>query len=98
MNEKFPLGEVAITSAAQKILAKQDGDVVWQTAILLARHHSGDWGDLSPEEWDANEFALENGTRLMSVYGKGDEMVYVVTEANRSLTTIMTPQDFETRP
>lgn len=62
---------------------------------FLARHQSGDWGELDEEDIQANETALEDGLRLMSVY-KTDAGVrtYVITEWDRSYTTLLLPEDY----
>ena len=53
----------------------------------LSRHARGDWGDLLPEDAVANELALKQGGRLFSAYGQGQERFWVITAADRSLTT-----------
>ena len=60
-----------------------------------ARHVSGDWGDLGPEDWRLNSQALRQGTRLLSVYhtAKGVKL-WVISEADRSLTTVLLPEEY----
>jgi hypothetical protein len=63
--------------------------------LLLARHVHGDWGELSEEDRLQNELAVLLGLRLLSSYplptgGK----VWVITEADRSATTILLPDDY----
>jgi hypothetical protein len=84
----FPLGQVVITANASARLhsaAVHDG---------LRRHGSGDWGDLDPEDIQSNEDALEHGGGLFSAYGKGDGRFWIITERDRSVTTILLPEDF----
>jgi hypothetical protein len=50
-------------------------------AALLLRHQFGDWGDLDAHDRNANEAALVDGSRIMSVYGEGDRKLYVITDA-----------------
>lgn len=66
-----------------------------QIAALLARHLSGDWGDLGDEDKQANEDALKHGDRLVSKYEltPGTEL-YVITEWNRSQTTVLCPDEY----
>lgn len=89
---RFSLGKLAITPAAQAAL-----DAVAIPAVaLLARHVHGDWGDLSAEDLAENEFSLLTGKRLLSSYALRDDKgkVWVITEADRSATTILLPEDY----
>ena len=61
---------------------------------LLMRHVNGDWGDLDDEDKQANERALEDGTRLMSAYSIGEARFWVITEWDRSVTTILLPEEY----
>ena len=62
---------------------------------LLRRHASGDWGDLSPEDLRANEEALKDGDRLLSAYNlKSGVKLWVITEADRSSTCILLPDEY----
>ena len=61
----------------------------------LNRHAEGDWGDLDEEDKLANDSALESGGRLFSSYKFSDkEKLWVITEADRSATTILLPEDY----
>ena len=84
-----PLGRVVITAHAQDMLA--DADI----NAALARHQSGDWGEVSGSDWRMNDGALKFGERILSVYtGKGGKRFWVITEADRSYTTVMMPDDY----
>lgn len=65
---------------------------------LVGRHLSGDWGDLDPEDKDTNDGALEYGDRILSAYYIGDSQtpvkIWVITEADRSVTTLLLPSDY----
>jgi hypothetical protein len=69
-----------------------------EPAELLARHLSGDWGDIHPDDRGLNEQALRHGDRLLSVYGEDktdeDSRIWIITEADRSATTILRPEDY----
>lgn len=86
--QKFPLGELVITSNAQ---AQLEPDAV-QAAI--ARHVAGDWGEVCPDDAQLNEDALKHGDRLLSVYRSGDLTFWIITEADRSVTTVLMPEDY----
>lgn len=96
MSGKFQLGQILSTPAAISVMDRLDpqDDHSRVAARLLARHHSGDWGDVDQEDWASNDRALEEGSRLFSAYGEGDDKLYVITEADRSVTTILTPGDY----
>lgn len=85
---KFPLGQVVITANALAQLnpaAVQEG---------LKRHASGDWGIICKEDAKLNEEALKDGGRLLSAYGSSDERFWIITEADRSVTTVLMPEDY----
>jgi hypothetical protein len=88
---RFPMGRTVITPGAEAILEK----VGISGVTLLARHIHGDWGDLRVEDQTANELALLTGRRLLSSYGlPGNGKVWIITEADRSATTILLPDDY----
>ena len=55
---------------------------------------SGDWGDLDTDDLDANEDALHTDARIFSVYIIQDTKFWVITEADRSSTTILLPSEY----
>jgi hypothetical protein len=60
-----------------------------------AYHHSGDWGDVGPEDHAANVRALVEGTRLFSVYhSQTGVKFWIITEADRGATTVLLPEDY----
>ncbi|MFD2112545.1 hypothetical protein [Thiorhodococcus fuscus] len=62
---------------------------------LLQRHVQGDWGDLTTEDFEANRLALREGFRLLSSYRISDGVkVWIITEADRSVTTVLLPEDY----
>ena len=60
----------------------------------LARHASGDWGELDARDRRENERSLKHGWRLLSSYPVGDERIWIITEADRSVTTILLPEEY----
>ena len=85
---RFPLGQLAVTANASLRLATEE------VLTALRRHASGDWGDLCPEDAMANDAALQHGGRLFSAYGQGESRVWIVTEADRSVTAVLLPEDY----
>jgi hypothetical protein len=85
---KFPLGQAVITANAAQHL---DSIAVHEA---LRRHAAGDWGDISAEDACENEYSLHEGFRLLSAYGTGERRFWIITEADRSVTTILMPDDY----
>ena len=61
---------------------------------MLAHHAIGDWGDLCAFDRRHNEIALRDGYRVLSSYPAGSECVWIITEADRSGTTILLPEEY----
>ena len=86
---KFSLGKTVITPHAQSCLPHEE------ILAALGRHHSGDWGDLSDGDKRENELSLREGFRLLSAYRTNTgEKFWIITEADRSVTTILLPEDY----
>jgi hypothetical protein len=85
---RVPLGQLVITANAGLRLSTEE------VLTALRRHASGDWGDLCPEDAIANDDALHQGGRLLSAYGVGEHRFWIITEADRSVTTILLPEDY----
>ena len=86
---KFPLGQTVATPNALSMLTPDD------ILHALARHQSGDWGDMCEEDRNENNLSLEKGFRLFSVYhAKNGVKFWIITEADRSVTTILMPEDY----
>lgn len=61
----------------------------------LFRHVLGDWGELDAEDRQANEAALVHGTRIVSSYRlQGEHRIWIITEADRSATTFLLPEEY----
>jgi hypothetical protein len=87
----FDLGQTVATPGA--IDALQQFGV--SAAILLVRHHCGDWGDLCDGDKSENNYALSHGYRLFSSYQITETTkIWVITEADRSVTTLLLPEDY----
>lgn len=88
---KFPLGKLYITATAVSALEESG-----QSPIdFLSRHVRGDYGNLCPEDKQLNNLALINGGRILSAFTtlKGAK-VWVITEADRSATTVLLPAEY----
>lgn len=86
---RFMPGTVCATSAALEVLSQA------RLLRLLERHLRGDWGDTCKNDQIANERAICNGDRIMSWYQlSGKTRVLIITEADRSATTIMLTEEY----
>lgn len=90
----FPLGQVVATPGALEVLASTRTD----TLALLRRYVSGDWGEIPPEDARENELSVREGFRIISSYRVGDDeagaKVWLITEADRSSTCILLPEEY----
>jgi len=87
---RFSLGRIVATPGA---IERMEHDGI-DPAELLARHVRGDWGDLPPEDAQENELSVREGFRILSSYGAGERRIWVITEADRSVTTLLRPEDY----
>ncbi len=86
----FPLGRVVATPGAIALMEAARID----PAQLLERHQSGDWGDLDAEDQRENDYAVSRALRIFSAYGQPPYRLWVITEADRSVSTILRPDEY----
>ena len=88
---RFPLGQVVATPGALSALEKAEQ----LPAEFLDRHVNGDWGDVTDADKQENEVSIEQGFRILSAYttSSGDR-IWVLTEADRSATMILLPEEY----
>ena len=90
VNSKFELGRMVITANANKEL-----DIPSVLQILLARYMQGDWGNLCESDKQLNDSALKYGDRIFASYtDANDRKFWIITEADRSATTVLLPEDY----
>jgi hypothetical protein len=88
---RFPLGRVVATPGALRALEEANQNPF----EFLARHQAGDWGDLCEEDKRENEFSVHGGFRILSAYRtRNNTKVWVITEADRSATTLLLPEEY----
>jgi hypothetical protein len=90
MMAPLPLGRVVATPGALNLLGKSGG----RPFDLLARHATGDWGDLCAFDRRQNEIALRDGYRVLSSYEMPAGRVWIITEADHSITTILRQEEY----
>jgi hypothetical protein len=84
------LGRVVATPGAFDVAAETGVAM----ADLLDRHVRGDWGEMDAHDRRANDRAVRDGGRIFSSYGTGAQRLWVITEADRSSTTVLRPEDY----
>ncbi len=86
---KFKPGQIVATQGA--VAKLKQGEITKG----LSRHLRGDWGEVDEEDREANEFALLDGDRLLSVYTTPNGVCFwIITEADRSATTVLLPEEY----
>ena len=86
---KFPLGQIVATPNALNAIPPDE------IQGALDRHSHGEWGTLDQEDWNANEQALVLGGRLFSAYQSAQKVKFwIITEHDRSVTTVLLPEDY----
>ncbi|MBA4150142.1 MAG: hypothetical protein H0X66_18700 [Verrucomicrobia bacterium] len=86
---KFELGQMVATPNALEHIPQDE------ILRAIARHQAGDWGELTKDDRKANDQALSHGGRLLSVYRSAEGVkFYIITEADRSVTTVLLPEDY----
>jgi hypothetical protein len=86
----FPLGRVVATPRALNLLVIAGQDL----SELLDRHRSGDWGDVSREDAAENRRSVRRGWRVLSSYPVGSSRIWIITEADRSSTCLLLPDEY----
>ena len=87
----FPAGRIVATPGALALLEEAQKS----PSEFLSRHLRGDWGDLCQEDKAENELSLKHGFRLLSSYPVTDsDTLWIITEADRSVTTLLLPSEY----
>ena len=93
---KFPLGQVVATPGALEAMEEAGQNA----ALFLDRHIAGDWGEVCPDDWQLNNEALTDGSRLLSAYRTlKNKRLWCITEAtddegHRAATTLLLPEEY----
>jgi len=89
----FQLGRVVWTRYINDCIAENTQFAKFVTDSLT-RHCNCDWGEISAEDKKENDFSLDKHLRLFSVYKKDKFVIWILTEADRSVTTILFPSEY----
>ena len=93
----FGLGTLYVTRGIQALMDEQGLDV----SPFIARHVTGDWGEVCAEDAAENQLSLEKGFRILSAYSfspvndpNNKIKFWIITEADRSVTTVLLPSEY----
>lgn len=92
LQQRFQHGQLVATPGALELL----GELEISPSSLLERHLSGDWGEMPKEDARENEWSVKNGYRVLSSYHVGNhgDRVWIITEADRSSTCLLLPEEY----
>ena len=82
----FPLGQIVATPGAMAL----EVDFI----PYLALHQRGSWGDVCQEDWQENDLSVKEGFRILSAYETGNGRIWIITEHDRSCTTVLLPEEY----
>ena len=86
-NQKFELGQIVATSGTENLPYPRMMEA-------LERHATGDWGNVPQEDAKTNNLAIKHGGRILSSYTIQDEVVWIITESSREITTFLLPSEY----
>ena len=89
MRRLFNPGQIVATRGALNLYERGEDLLGY-----MVRHLSGDWGDLADEDKQENEFSMKNGFRILSAYITSSGKLWIITEADRSATTFLLPEEY----
>jgi len=87
----FELGQLVATPGAVDAIQRNQ-----QTPLeFIQRHLNHDWGDLDDHDRHENDYSVEHGRRILSAYQlKDGTRIWIITEADRSSTTLLLPSEY----
>lgn len=94
MTPLFPLGQVVVTL---KIAGASREDEKFHAEVLrcIKRHQSGDFSEMKyAEDVAANQDAIKNGGRILSTFNTSKGVIWIITEQDRSATTVLFPEEY----
>jgi hypothetical protein len=89
--KKFALGQLVATPGALSAIERAGQS----PSVFIERHLKNDWGEVCNDDWNLNDQALDDGDRILSAYRTSlDERIWVISESDRSATTILLPDEY----
>ncbi len=85
----FSLGQIVATPGCLELLEKHNKAL----SEFLRRHVSGDYGVVDSENAKLNDEAVKEGSRILSAYEIGEDRIWIITEWDRSVTTLLLPSE-----
>ncbi len=89
---KLELGQLVITPGAKEAIGTEHLTELLEA--IFEKHACCDWGDIGEEDKQANDESVENGDRILSAYNIGDTRIWIITEYDRSATTVLLPEEY----
>ncbi len=86
----FDLGAIVVTRGVDAFLNGNHLPLI----TILDQHKKGYWGLCCEEDAILNNFATHNGDRILSVYELNGEKIWIITECDRSATTVLFPYEY----
>lgn len=87
----FDLGRMVATPGALQALEEAGTS----GSEFIRRHVTGDWGEVPPEDAAENDLSVKQGFRILSAYTLSTGVkIWIITEADRSATTILLPDEY----
>jgi hypothetical protein len=87
------LGQTVMTRGVS-IHCNEDPDAFMRIMACLSKHASGDWGEVCAEDKESNDQALKDGDRILSAYTINGRKIWIITEWDRSVTTVLFPEEY----
>ncbi len=89
----FKMGELYLTAGVNNRISEEVRFKIF-VKDCIEKHLSGEWGELGKEDKKENELSLKKGFRLLSSYKCNAEKIWIITEADRSSTTVLFPDEY----
>jgi hypothetical protein len=88
----FQLGNLVMTSGVSNWI--DNIETHKKVVDCIRRHQSRDWGEVDEEDWETNNFSIKNDLRVLSSYTINNQKIWIITEADRSVTTVLFPGEY----
>ena len=90
---KFKTGNIYMTRGIAEMISADSGFALFVQKSLV-RHFAGDWGVVDQADAEANNYAIAVGDRILSAYMLNDIKIWIITEGDRSASTVLFPQEY----